>query len=122
MGHPVTWTEEVIDQFAADMVEYFHENPDKKYLEQFCADYGTYPQKISELSRRSATLTEAVNIVKAVCASRIVTAGESAERPSWFIFAAKNVAGWADKADVNSSVSAQVEVVKSLSQALSAEG
>lgn len=122
MGHPVTWTEEVIDQFADDLSAYFRDNPDRKYLEQFCADYGTYPQKISELCKRSAKLTEAVNLVKAVCAARILTAGESAERPSWFIFAAKNVAGWADKADVNSSVSAQVEVVKSLSQALSAEG
>jgi hypothetical protein len=101
-GRPPTWTDELIDDLADKIITWsrFHTS---NYLESFCAENDTYPQKLSELALKSDKFSEALKRAKAACSAHIAEATAGGEMPVAFgIFALKQH-GWRDRQEVEHS-------------------
>lgn len=97
-GRPVEWTEERILALADDL-ETWSQGHTALYLESFCAQHRTYPQKLSELAERSERFSEALKVAKAACAAHQAEATAAGEIPPAFgIFGLKQH-GWRDKSE-----------------------
>jgi hypothetical protein len=98
-GRPVEWTDERIEELAESLWIWCQEHT-ACYLETFCAQQRTYPQKLSELATRSPKFSEALKVAKASCASHLAEATAGGEVPPAFgIFALKQH-GWKDRQEV----------------------
>lgn len=95
-GRPEEWTPERIEEFA-DTLMAWARGDDAQFLESFCKEHHTYPQKLSELSEKSPKFSESLKVAKAACAANIAQATFDGLCPPPFgIFALKQHK-WTDK-------------------------
>lgn len=99
-GRPIEWTEDRIYDLA-DKLLIWAKIPDSKYLERFCADNETYPQKLSEISKGEGDanryFSEAHKIARSCCAANLADATANGKVPCPFgIFGLKQH-GWSDR-------------------------
>jgi hypothetical protein len=98
-GRPPEWTPQVIEEFADALMDWA-QTDDAKFLETFCKQHRTYPQKLSELAAKSPKFSESLKAAKAACAhnmAQITMLG--ACPPAFGIFALKQH-GWTDRQEV----------------------
>jgi hypothetical protein len=95
----VKWTDESISELAQALITWADRRT-SCYLESFCAENKTYPQKMSELAAQNESFAEALKRAKAACSSHIAEATAGGEMPPAFgIFALKQH-GWTDKQEL----------------------
>jgi len=102
-GRPPEWDEEKIADFAEKLIKWamLHTSC---YLESFCKQNGTYPQKLSELAEKNSRFSEALKFARSSLASNLAEATAGGEIPPAFgIFALKNVGRWTDRQEIEHS-------------------
>lgn len=101
-GRPIEWTGERIDALGDALVRWARLHT-SCYLESFCAQNHTYPQKLTELAALSEKFSESLKVAKSSIAAHIAEATAGGEMPPAFgIFALKQ-RGWTDKHEVEHS-------------------
>jgi hypothetical protein len=109
-GKPKEWTDERISDLA-DKLEEWAASGDAKFLETFCQENQTYPQRLSEFAKDNAKFAEVLKIAKAACASSIAKATFLGICPPAFgIFTLKQH-GWTDKQEIEHSGEVKSTVV-----------
>jgi len=98
-GRPLKWTEEKANELA-EKLEAWSQQDDSRFLESFCKEFHTYPQKLSELAKISEKFNEALKTAKAACAANMANITMMGACPPAFgIFALKQH-GWTDKQEI----------------------
>lgn len=101
-GRPIEWDEARINELGAALIEWSMEHT-ACYLESFCREQRTYPQKLSELATQNPKFSESLKVAKSAIASHIAEATAGGEMPPAFgIFALKQ-RGWTDKQEIEHS-------------------
>jgi hypothetical protein len=99
-GRPEEWIPEKISELGESLIQWAR-NPEAKYLATFCAENGTYPQKLSEFAKKDEKFSESLKIAKACCEAHIAELTGLGMIPTAFgVFALKQHE-WTDKAKVD---------------------
>ena len=102
-GRPIEWDEGRIDDLGNALIKWATTDHTACYLESFCREQRTYPQKLSELADTNPKFSESLKVAKACIAANIAEATAAGEMPPAFgIFALKQ-RGWTDKQEVKHS-------------------
>ncbi len=102
-GRPKTFTDDIIEDLADKLWEWA-KKPSSRYLEEFCAENETYPQRLADFSDKNDRFRESLKFAKSCLAMHIAKMTEEGNNPTaWGIFAMKNIAKWSDRQEIEHS-------------------
>lgn len=107
------WTEFRLNLLADEMMDWFEQNHTKVTFAAFCWDHKIPPSYITTFAKRNKYFDYCVQCVKALMESRLVEMGLSGEvDKAVSIFSLKNIAGWSDKKEINSTLEINSRVIE----------
>ncbi len=105
-GAPKKYTEELIEQYAEELLTWFQESKKRLWLKSFAIERGFPSENLSVFAKKNEKFAHALKIAKDIQELRLFELGiqlsKGKNKPAFAIFALKNVAGWRDTQDITS--------------------
>ena len=95
-GRPETYTQEVLEKKAEELLNYFKDNPEKFQLSDWTIEHDYLPQHPTEWAAKSPIFSETLKKVKSILENRIVNMAQTGNT-TFGIFNLKCNYGWVDK-------------------------
>ena len=74
VGRPKKWTKKAIEELADELVPFYKNNPEKRFVANFCEEFSIGKQRISEFANENQNFSEQLAICKTICESRLADA------------------------------------------------
>jgi len=112
-GRRVFWTDRKIHHLADIMVEWFEQNHTKVSLGSFCWANKIPQEYLSRFAKKNKYFKYCLQVIKSLLESRLLEMGMNGEIDRVMaIFSLKNIAGWTDKREINSTLEVTSKIVE----------
>ena len=120
MGRPPIYTDEIVEAYGEELVEWLRSDPERYWLKDFCIEKRFPSENLSYWSGRNEAFSKSLKMAKDIQESRLVKFGME-KKSNMPIFALKNVAVWRDIQEVDLGDTAS-EIVKEFAKMVSTAG
>ncbi len=100
-GRPKTWTDDIILEHGAALLDWFREDAGRIWLKDYALANDIPPDNLSKWARENDEFAEYMSMAKAIQESRLFHAGcHGTINTTMAIFTLKNNHGWTDRHEV----------------------